>query len=508
MKLRLSVICALLAISSALPAVAAGAKCITVESGSGSSCQAIIDTANPIILEMGKQSMPWRWINSMEKQGNAVKWKAKPGRTYQVWDCGDYALEQLALVRNELKSSKAAPSRPAEAILSELKYVRKLRAAKDSEQLRLAETRLSNALIAILNIKINVNAGVDQKLWPAFSLPIGASFTCGAAGVKAQLASISKPDNWQVVSPLKTMWTRIIPGKQVGSQMQVRVSNQAVFYNGNYPIIAWYNVDYKGIKFRASNTAEAQVVSAFDKTVTIDTISDTQIDLIVHLTSLLPIKNVKTELDLPDGWKGTTPNSTFDINMTKDVTYRITRPAGEKPALKIVGAIFRVGDYATSKRLLTDHTLSLSGSSSVAGLKMVQAAGEHVETGSMGERRCRIMPETGHMYFDISDNFPPAGETYVTLECANTGAGAMAIEYYDASGNLCHTPSQAIDTNSTWQKFTFLLTNARFNGSFPESSDIKVTYKGGQLGVGVISISKFKTVVPVSGMAPVSSTSG
>ena len=489
-----------LAWALALIALAASARasagptpaCVRFKARADTLARVYLETGNPVIFEIGKIGLPWRRINEVRGRGHVFTWQVKKDRAYEIWDGHSYARAQAEFAADKLGRRFCESRSLLRDVLGLSRLVQRRRAVSDSEQLQMAQRRLECALAVLLGIRIEIHAGVKQQLWPQCPLPVSSSFECSRRGVSAKLAAISVPDNWQIIHSADPTRFRPTPGKPHSSRIEVRVPGQAVYYPGGYPVIARYDVRCGGAAFQASNAVEASVIPVFRKQAWIESISDTQIDLHVRLSSLLPVKNVETELYLPDGWTGKASRSRFDVPTSREIVYRITRPKNEEPGLRIVAAIFRIGDYVTSKRLITDHALVLGDSVGVAGLRMVAIKGEEALVTEFG-RKCRKVSSSGQMYFDVSDNFSPGNQTYVTVECASGGPSSILIEYRTAAGKLCSTRPQAIDPASTWQHRVFVLNGAVFAGGFPGRADLRVRCEGSSLDVAGIRISRFRT---------------
>lgn len=446
----------------------------------------------PLVFEIGKQGTPWRRVNDVIVSGSSARWTARKDRAYELTSAYAYAADTLSEVRRAFGHQDTMIRDLKADVVGALKWVQK-RATTDQRYAE-AEFRLSGALSALLGITIDVSVGVEQKVWPEHNLPLESQFQCSVSGLRARFASFTKPENWRVVSSPRSTWFTSVPGEPQPTRAEIRLPARVTFYMGEYPVIAWYDVEYAGVEFKASNAVEAQVVHPIDKQGSIKTVSETQIDLNIHLTSLLTIKDVRTELYLPDGWTGTIPQERFDLSGSRDITYRITRPADETPGLRIVGAIFRIGDYATSKRLITDHTLTLGDSTAVTGLKMVQMPGTESETATVQGRKCRKLPASGGMSFDVSENFFPGEATYVTVECAGDHPSEVAVEYRTVDGAAKVTAAQPVDPGAGWQTRVFVLNGAKFDGSLEGGADFRLASTAGACGVSSIRISRFRAL--------------
>lgn len=481
-----------------LSADAARPRRVDVTADKDTEARVYLYSGSPVVFEVGKLGLPWRRVTEAQAQNHIVRWPAKRGRSYQAWDAEEFAREQLRIVRASLGHQSAgstpipSPAPTLDAVTTALRWVQKQRASGDTPQLQQAEVRLSHALSALLDVRIRVDAGVGLKVWPEYTLPLTASLECRSKEVLAKFASFTMPDNWKMLGGSAPSRARSAASKPVRTQVQVRVPARSTFYPGDYPLVAWFDVEYAGTRFKASNAVEAKVTHPFERDGWIDTVSETEVDLHVRLKSLLPIKGITTELSLPDGWTGKTPCESFDLNGSRVLTYRITRPAEEPRGLRIVGGLFRLGDYTISKRLLTDHLLSLSDTTAVAGFRLLQVKGDESPAVTVSDRECRATPPSGKMHFDASENFPPGKLTYVTVGCATTDSGEVSVDYRDASGKLRSTAPQAVDVSGGWQHRTFTIENAVFDGSLPNGADFTIRYNGKSLGVAWVGISRFR----------------
>ncbi len=457
------------------------AGCISFTAKSDTQASVYLHSANPVVFEIGKLRIPWRRINDVTDKGHVLTWQVRKGRTYEVWDARDYARAQLREAGESLGHPFSASGDLSHAVLSAIKWT-KSRATSEPQQLAL--TRLETAMAALLNVKIEIQAGVRNKVWPEYTLPITCSFSCPTRGVTARLAALTKPDSWTEV------------GRQARagrSTIDVRLPSSATRYQGGNPVIARYEVKYRGTSFMATNAVEASVVDAFEREAWIDTISDTQIDLHVRLTSLLPIKDVTAEAYLPDGWTATTSPTRFDVANTRDVTYRITRPRTDDRGLRIVGGTFHAGEFTTSKRLLSDHALELGETAAVTGFRLIRTPGEPARVTTISDRKCRQVPASGMMSFDVSVNFSPGTETYLTVQAAATGPGSMTVQYVTTSGEKRSTQPQTLNADSGWRDLVFVLRDAAFNGKLPDNADFVLSCSGSMPGIAGIYISRFRT---------------
>lgn len=443
----------------------------------------------PLVFELGKQKLPWRQINDVILSGNKAKWAAQKDREYLVTTANQYALTQLNAVRADLGHGNQPTKDIPGDLVRALRWVQQQRKAADNDQLQMAESRLSSALSALLGITVEIKAGVDQKVWPEYHIPLKLTVQCREKSIRLRQAGLTMPDNWKLTRMPENQWRRLAPGEDFSISANVRIPGQSVYYAGSYPVIAWYEVEYSGVRFRTSNATELNLIHPIDKQATITTVSDTQIDLNVRVTSLLPINDIKTELYLPEGWTGEIPEETFDLNCAKDITYRITRPPNEPPGLRIVGAIFRIEDYATSKRLITDHALELGERTAVTGLRLAQSPDDEAPVTTIAGRTCRQHPPSGAMGVDVSDNFSPGERTFLTVECA--GTGNVRIEYRTSGGSRVSTISRALNIQDGWKELVFVLENARFDGSFSGGADFRICLGGGPIGVSGIRVSRF-----------------
>ena len=444
---------------------------------------------SPVVFEIGKLGIPWRRVSEVGYKDQTARWRVKAGRTYEAWDAAAYAAAQVQEAGKAVGHAFASSGAPLRNTLAALRWMKSNQAKIKSEEADAAKMRLEIALAALLKIRVSVEAGARQQLWPQYTLPIKGTFACETAGVRAALSSISIPDNWTVVSrePAKG---RSAPGKARVSTLQVRVPNHAVFYPGNYPITAWYDVEYDGLKFKAFNAVEANIVPIFERVAWLTTVSDTQVDLRIRLTSLMPIRNVTTEPYAPSGWTSKTATTSFGVSNTKEIVYHITRPANEKRGLRIVGGTFHVGDYTTSKRVITDHSLTLGQSRSTTGFEMLRVPGEEAAVVTQSDRQCRRIPASGKMYFDVSENFPPGETTHLTLTCAAEQPCEVWVEYRTVDGKTVSTDHQKVDPASPWRDVPVVIKNAVFDGGLANKADF-VVRSDGALCVGGVYISRF-----------------
>lgn len=444
-------------------------------------------TGRPIVFEMGKLNLPFRRICEAKSAGHVVNFSVKKGRCYEIWDAADYAAEQLEVVRRTLGHAAPAPT-PARLLDDLLAAVRWAQRRVDGgERLGVARARLSSALVALLDIRIEISAGVDGQVWPQCDLPLSVSFSSADGKAKARLRSITKPDNWKL-SRQHGEWFCAAAAPRP-ERITLRAPANSIFYKIGYPIVAWYDVFYRGVRFVASNASEARVIHAFARTAWVTTVSDTQIDLRIRLESLLPVKGVTSELWLPDGWKGEVTEPRFDVERVKEATYRITRPRGEKADLNIVAAVFHIDDYMCSKRVVVEHVLDLGQSTGVAGLRMIRGRGETAEAAFVGGRRCRRLPASGRLGFDVSENFIPGERTWVTLECA--GEGEVHLEYRTADGRRRSSESCLLDSSSEWKPCIFVVRGARFDGGLPGAADVAVICSG-EAAISRVCVSRFR----------------
>ena len=470
-------------------------NCITITpKQDGPVSTASLIGPHPIVFEIGTLGIPWRQVMDVRTRNGKLEWQAKKDRVYEVWNAEDYAQAQIEYVRKELNHKNTSVRKPLPTLISTLSWIQKERRKHDSEKLQLSEMRLSSALSAVLGVCIDIDAGVGLKAWPESHLPVSSSFTCTVNGVKARLSSIMMPDNWKELTSTACKWFSASP-KQIRSISQVQISNQAAYYYGTYPVIAWYEVKYGGVVFKVWNAANVELIPPFTKEASIHTVSDTEIDYVINLTSLLPIHNISDELSLPNGWTGNVPQKRFDLNKSRTLTYRINKPASDPAGLRIIGAIFRFEDYATSKRILTDHSLTLGRSTSVAGFKMVQPAGEEAPIVTVSDRAGRQMPDAGVMYFDASENFLPGESTYITIECASSSSSVLSIMYRTVNGKTVSTSPQTVEHSNGMQRLNFLMENAVFDGSFPGGADFSIR-SNNSLIVFRINISRFRISTP------------
>lgn len=441
-----------------------------------------LHSSNPVVFEIGKLGIPWRRVNDVTDSGHVLSWNVRKGRTYEVWDASDYARAQLNDAGQVLKRSFQASG---DLVTALLKSVRVAQSQGTTTEQQVALARLEWALAAMIGARVDVRAGVNNKLWPEYNLPVTCSFSCSAKGATAKLLSLTKPDNWKQIGTTKN--------RGGTSTITVRIPPSAARYQGNRPIIAHYSVSYRGVRFHTLNAAEAQVVDAFDREASISTVSDTQIDLRISLKSLLPIRGVTTEPYLPDGWRATVSPKCFDVANSRTVTYRITRPKDEKRGLRIVGGTFRVGDFSTSKRLLSDHALELGESSAVTGFRLLRTTGQLPPVVTMLDTKCRQVPISGRMAFDVSPNFSPGSETYVTVSCLGSGAGSIALEYLAASGKVRSTPPATPEIGSAWKDVVFVLRDASFSGKLPDGADFALRCTGSMPWIAGVYISRFRS---------------
>jgi hypothetical protein len=469
----------------------ADADCVRFTGKSDTEVSVYLASSRPVVFEIGKLGIPWRTVEDVRREGHFLKWKVKKGRVYEAWDAREFALAQLAEVRKSFGISAAGGRAHADALAKTLRLVRQSRSG-DEESRAMARTRLEMALGAVLGVRIEVRAGVKQRLWPEYTLPVTCALRCGANGVRAKFSRLLLPDSWKVIEPaVRTQWRATIAAP-IKASAKVKVPMVSMRYHVPYPVIAWYELEYAGCRFTLSNADETQVTDAFDREAWIDTVSDTQVDLHIKLTTLLPITGVTTTPYLPEGWSCDYYKKPFDVSNTKVLTYRITRPRNEKHGLRIVGGTFRFGSYSTSKRLITDHALDLGRAAAVTGLEMIRVKGDESRLMTLSDRKCRQTPASGRMYFNASANFSPGKETCLTLECAAEEAATLLVEYRTASGKMTSTEPQAITPASGWTELTFTLRDAVFDGSLPHAADFAVRSTRGQCGIAGISISRFR----------------
>lgn len=463
--------------------VAASAQ-VTVTAEKDGTAQAKTPAANPVVFEVGRLGLPWRMIHDARTDGSVVTWTAAKGRVYEVWDRDDYARAQLRAVGEPPGRAQDRGRSVTGLVLDTMRKVQRRRASGDSDRMAIAEIRLSRALCALLDVKIDIRAGTNLKVWPECDLPVAATLTCGDAQARARFAGFVKPDNWSLESAKQGE-------DQTRARGTLRIPGRSVFYLGTYPLAARYDIEYGRVRFRAVETAELELVHPFEKDASIDTVSETEIGFTVRLRSLAPVRGITTELYLPDGWSGRLPVEKFDLDGERSLTYRITKPADDPEGLRIVGAIFRIGDYGTSRRLITDHALRLAESMSVTGFKVVPSADAPKLEHAAG-RSCRRMPASGRIGFDVSDNFLPGAETHVTVECTTEQESSIAIEYRGTDGSIRTTDAQMVEPGDRWNTHTFTVHDAVFDGSLADGSDFAVVSPLGSPALSGVYISRFR----------------
>ncbi len=415
-------------------------NCVKFTAKNDAPVRVYLHSANPVVFEIGKLGIPWRQILDVHNTGHILTWEVRKGRIYEAWDAQDYARMQLA----EAKRSTGYPSGKHSTLPDQILHAIKWLEVCRRQDAQLIRARLIYALSALLGIKIYIQAGADGHLWPDYPLPVTISFACTTSGVRVRIAEPTIPDNWQVISRQTISYFRQASRTPIKSVLQVKVPTIAMRYEGRYPIIAWCDVEYRGQKFKVSNATEVSIGDAFEREAWVDTVSDTRIDLHIRLISRLPIKGVTTEPYLPDGWTCTYPREPFDVCNSRELVYRITRPKSEKRGLRIVGGIFRFGSFSTSKRLITDHALELAETTGVAGFKLIQVKGDEARQTKILGTACRQIPPSGRMLFDVSPNFSPGSETYLTLKCAALIPTTLSVDYRIKSGRIVSTEPQVI----------------------------------------------------------------
>lgn len=469
----------------------AEAGCVRFTGKSDTEVSVYLASSRPVVFEIGKLGIPWRTVDGVRREGHFLEWNVRKGRVYEAWDAREFALAQLAEVRKSFGISAPGGLAPADALAKALRLIQHSQSG-DEDSRAMARTRLEIALGAILGVQIGVQAGVKQRLWPEYTLPITCSLRCNASGVRARFSRFRLPDSWKVIAPAaQTQW-RATASAPIKASAKARVPLVSMRYHVPYPVMAWYELEYGGCKFLLSNAVETQVTDAFEREAWIDTVSDTQVDLHIKLTTLLPIPGVTTTPYLPEGWTCDYDKKPFDVGNTRVLTYRITKPNDEERGLRIVGGTFRFGGYSTSKRLITDHALDLGRTAAVTGFEMIRVKGDEARLVTLSDRKCRQTPKSGRMYFNVSANFSPGKESYLTLECGTEEAAALLIDYRTASGKMTSTEPQAIAAGSGWTELTFVLKDALFDGSFPHGADFAVRSTRGQCGIAGVFISRFR----------------
>lgn len=489
-QLRLSLkLIAVITLSASICS-ACSANCVRFTAKHDTSAKVYLPSARPVVFEIGKLGIPWRQILDVRDVGHVLTWQVRKGRVYEVWDAQDYAREQLA----EAKRSTGCPSGKHSTLTDQLLHALKWLEDRRQPDAQLIRARLIYALSALLGIKIDIRAGAEGYLWPDYPLPVTVSFACAASGVRVRITKPTIPDNWQIVSRPSVSRFHQVSRVPVKSTFMVKVPAIAMRYEGLYPIIAWCDVEYRGQKFRVSNATEVSIGDAFEREAWIDTVSDTRIDLHIRLTSRLPIKGVTTEPYLPDGWTCIYPREPFDVCNSRELVYRITRPKSEKRGLRIVGGIFSFGSFSTSKRLITDHALELAETTGVTGFKLIRVKGDEARQATILGTACRQVPPSGRMLFDVSPNFSPGSETYLTLKCATLNPATLSVEYRTTSGRIVSTKPQVVHPANGPHELTFVLKSASFDGKLPHGADFVVCSSDKSLGIAGIYISRFRTL--------------
>ena len=467
---------------------AGSSDCVRFTAKEDAPARVYLHSARPVVFEIGKLGIPWRQILDVRDAGHILTWHVRKGRVYEVWDAKDYALVQLA----EAKKSTGCPSGKYSTLTDQVLHALKWLDNHRQQNSQTIRAKLIYALSALLGIKIYIRASVDNYLWPDYSLPVTVSFACASSGVSVRITEPTIPDNWQLTSRSTVSYFRRASQAPIKSTFWVKVPPTAMRYEGLYPIIAWCDIEYRGRKFRVSNATEVSVGDAFEREAWIETISDTQIDLHIRLTSRLPIKGVTTEPYLPDGWKCEYIREPFDVCNSRELVYRITKPKSEKRELRIVGGIFRFGSFSTSKRLIAEHALELAEATGVTGFKMVRVKGDDTQLTTISGTTCRQIPPSGKALFDVSANFLPGSETYLTLKCATLAPATLSVEYQTTSGCIDSTESKTIHPTDGIREITFVMKNASFAGKLSHGADFVVNYSDKSLGIIGVYISRFR----------------
>mgnify|MGYP005837404963 CR=1 FL=1 len=465
------------------PCLAASVR-VTVTAEEDGTAEARTPAANPVVFEVGKLGLPWRTVHDVRTDGQIVKWTAAKGRVYEVWDRDEFARAQLRAVGEPPERAQELGRSLTGVVLDAMRKVQRRRKSVDSDRLATAEIRLSRALCVLLGVRIDIEAGANLNVWPECDLPVEAVLTSRDTQARARFACFMKPDNWSLKS--------VKQGEnQARARGTLRIPGRSAFYLGTYPLTACFDIEYGRVRFRATETVELELVHPFEKDASIETVSETEIDFTVRLSSLAPVRGITTELYLPDGWSGHIPVEKFDLDGERSLTYRITKPADDPDGLRIVGAIFRIGDYGTSKRLITDHAIRLAESTSVTGFKVTPSTDAPKLERAAG-RSCRRMPASGRIGFDVSENFLPGNETCVTVECAADQESSVAVEYRGIDGSIRTTEAHRIEPGDRWDRYTFTIRDAVFDASVADGADFAlVSQQGSPLLFGVY-ISRFR----------------
>lgn len=438
---------------------------------------------NPVIFEVGRLGLPWRMIHDATHEGAKLKWTAVAGRTYEVWERDDF-------VRAQLRAAGEAPDRLRERGRSlagltadTIRKVQKRRASGDSERLATTEMMLSRAMCLLLGVRIRIEAGTGMKVWPQCDIPLSAEASAGDRQAVLRFAGFTVPDNWAV----RSVRRRANPAT---AEAVLLIPGHSAFYTGRYPVTAHFEVQFGRTVFRASETAEVELVHPLEREARIRTVSENEIEFIVRLRSLAPIRGIRTELQLPEGWTGEIPARSFDIHSERTIVYRIRRPAAEPDGLRIVGAVFRIGNYATSKRLITDHYMRLGESMSVTGFRVVRSEDPPVLCMENGVP-CRRIPASGRVGFDVSENFLPGDQTIVSVDNSSDCAEAISIEYRAADGSVRVAEAKKVVRKGDIYRHTFVLRDAVFNGSLADGADFAVLSKLESLALFGAGVSRF-----------------
>lgn len=95
-------------------------------------------------------------------------------------------------------------------------------------------------------------------------------------------------------------------------------------------------------------------------------------------------------------------------------------------------------------------------------------------------RRTDIAAGSPCIYFDLDDRFLVDGPVLVKVEYRDEGRGAWRLEYLDAGGLLCTTPTVRNRDDGEVKTATFTLADADFAGGLPHGMDFRIACDGPQ----------------------------